>query len=788
MNNKKNKFLCRLRNFIPDLCITILCFIMAFKIIDCVFLRDIISLPSYQSCINFINPLFISITSVLVTVMVLFYQVYFNRYTGKELVEHIINEFIVLSFIAIIQLVSFIVFWFSEDQNSIEHRVLVIFFIYYVIRFVVFIIRYKTYSVSFFIRKIYKKKIHIIEKGKMTIDEFDEILIQLSDYLEEAVAKNELLYISNVVDTKELFFNSFITNFIRNFDSNQNNELIQTEKKLCNSLLNDYKKILNLENAASLRDKYTNFIKKYNEKCISYNRKEFIEEEQEQLFYSIYRDNNLCKDDRSLIFNILFHLLDQIANKEKEEYVNCWINNFSSLFYTSEKFSENLNYQDELFHVLFRALEIFTKKDLFDSYKKLFKNGIEAISLSINEWSKSDIKNFIIFYSRHLRLISDYNADYKNEFISCLQELLQRALSGKSKDLIVSLGAIYSDILINDSERKISEKIYNDYKNDLIICFRKFPDCSFIFFDYYENDIKNKKLDIKSILTLYEEITYIAIKTECISFLGYSLSLLNDYCKAIYTQKDNIFEVIDFYSTILCISSLSGKRKSYYVVYDFFDDLINDLFKEKLNEENAYIEKVITVFDKLAGTITDEIDKEIKYSFFDSFKDIEEKIGNLNSVETMQIAQIVFDIGVTALENNDEILLRRVSNKLGWLAKNAIDKNNDAIRFKDIISKSVEIYNIASDLGYSEKLLSFLGTLYILLGSHVYNIEKEEEKKDLTDFIIKKIQELNGEYKHILEISKNIRALQGDSYNGFFEVEDAKKLIEDFYLYVFPKN
>ena len=135
----------------------------------------------------------------------------------------------------------------------------------------------------------------------------------------------------------------------------------------------------------------------------------------------------------------------------------------------------------------------------------------------------------------------------------------------------------------------------------------------------------------------------------------------------------------------------------------------------------------------------------------------------------LQIINIIFDIGVSAIESKDDDLIRICSNSLGWHAKDLFDADSYE-SFKSCINSASNLYKLLVELKYDESLIIFIGTLFVVLGAYL----NTKDDKYANNFIISETSKLPE--KDLLKYSKKLRQFGSSFWDQELEMNSAKEM------------
>jgi hypothetical protein len=138
-----------------------------------------------------------------------------------------------------------------------------------------------------------------------------------------------------------------------------------------------------------------------------------------------------------------------------------------------------------------------------------------------------------------------------------------------------------------------------------------------------------------------------------------------------------------------------------------------------------------------------------------------------------QIIDALYLGGVESIEQSNDVLLKDISNKLGWIGFNAI-KSKKLHIYEKIINVAVKIFMLALELRTNEKALIFLSTLYLILGSYLKYTRNFSYLNEITKIITG-----NNIFEYF-EKGKKLRYHESTIWDDKFEGK-AKKYFNDFY-------
>lgn len=740
-------------------------------------------LPNNGKILTFSLPFLASILPIIVAVTILIYQLYFNRYIIKELKKSINIDLIILFSLLSISICCTFLFWILGENSFLLSYLNLFCLFYLLIRLFIFIYYYNNISIKQYIDKISQE---IIDDTKH-INLKEEIIIQaireLDEYFIESIEKNENVYIQSVINNKEKIFLNYIENKDKlhlKEDLNKN-EIDKIDEKFNKSVVRD---CINIANATLNKIEINHFYKYIYGVLVT-----CIKCEKEKLFINITNDLwNLAlkeKNSNNQIFyelnytfrDIYKYLIELDFDLKYEEQIE---DLFSKSIIICELFIDDNVKLKEILVSNFEMLSLKLVNRDFDKYSKLYKEVLNNLEQIINNFNKTESEYLVFCLNLHLSKIEDKgNQKTYNLFIFKLVDLIKYSIKAKNDNLILKLGYLLSEGLSEDTNFEVTTEIQEKRNNCLLDCINIYPEAAIVYFPKYEVDVEKNKSNfdyIENISKNYIDILYRAIRIENYKPLYFAIKTL-DKCVYVFEQKDREQQelMLNVYKEILisCIS-LREYKSFDFVIYKFYDTL------KKLNDANKISKKllffILNIFDSVGRCIVDDKESEIFNTFLHNFSNLSKEISMIETDKEYKkrIIDIIFNYGIDSIENKNIKNLKICSNHLGWYAKSLYDSGDDA-NYKEIIDLAIQLYNLADIENFDKSVKSFLGTLFIILGSYT-----NKEPFNLTNtYIVKNIHKLND--TEPLKISKILREYRHTYWDDIFDGK-AKQEINDFYI------
>lgn len=438
---------------------------------------------------------------------------------------------------------------------------------------------------------------------------------------------------------------------------------------------------------------------------------------------------------------------------------------------------DDLDAKRQIILVLFDMLVLKLKKRSTDDYTKFCNKLFKSLNKIVKEISSKDSLFFvgaIANFFTDIKNITD--TEIKKSFVNHYFKLVHKSIWVKNKELVIHLGYFASEICPDFSDRKDE---YRDYLTKALLkCLEVYPDVSIIYLPDYENEIKDKIEDqayVAKISENYKDLFDKIIRVEESETMYFYLDSLNNILLHFNSRHRNQHELIlNVYTDLLTGCLIYKTFTNFNLAMYKFNEVINNVDKDG-KFSTGIIHYIIDIYDRIGKIITAEHDNTLLNKYFDNLINLSDVLPSIEKDKKYkeQISEIIFGYGVEAIESNNETLLRRCSNSLGWYAKALIDKG-DTENFKKIIEACSHLYNLSIDQNFDDSTRSFLGTLFIILGSYLY----AKKSYVFSDFIKHKIERLKD--VNPIRTSKRLREYGHKDWDKVFD-SDSRTAINKFY-------
>ena len=180
------------------------------------------------------------------------------------------------------------------------------------------------------------------------------------------------------------------------------------------------------------------------------------------------------------------------------------------------------------------------------------------------------------------------------------------------------------------------------------------------------------------------------------------------------------------------IAEMDSKRKVSNDLGEWIINTLGSLCIDRYRENVDFVCQIVEYLQGLAST------KESNFYF----------VNNNNNVD--KIYKTVFDIGIDAVEKNQPLVIKRVSNVIGWALHKAISEGRQSLT-QQLLKDAFTLYKLCLENQIDFQTIVFVGTLFVIIGAYC----KLHRKLQLQRNIVAQLKKLNClEY---LDVSKQLR-------------------------------
>jgi len=585
--------------------------------------------------------------------------------------------------------------------------------------------KFKVFNPDAMINKYRDVIIEMIDTKELDIKLLSNYISELKNYSEESFSKNELSvskYILRVYEEIIIHLIECKDKLILSKDDDCNNEVAELEKELFNAIMLQIKSCSNY-NCINLLEDIFDAIESIMIKCVKCEKikmfNTFCNMIDNIFSYSMLRQNSICS-------NIIISLYGNISKKVLsikdigEEWLTALVNKFKHYGFESY-IHMNENVLKKVYFEYFYFAENCIKTNKFSIYDILFEDIIRLVCTSIAKENYS-VHNFLkLHLIKHTYILIDMNNnDLIEKYIENLNKIGNLAFDLKNEDLCLCVLDIFEQILEEYKDDCISKIISKSRYDFTLKSISVNEELVVIFMPDYVELLSNNLSDIDlldKVLKEYEVIIKRVFLRKDINIVVFLLDKLNSiimiYNKDKRAQQERILAVYKK-ALFICLNMKSSEK--FHIVLDCYSYMFRKIDKaDKISEEfSISLLKTYIEISKLCINM-----KQIDFciSIINELYEINKKLLIVNKRKefSLSVIKIMFRIGVNAVENDMEDIIKNVSNNLGWIAMSAIE-NKDVEILKSVLDSATKLTNICIEFEIHEKTIVFIGTLFIILG------------------------------------------------------------------------
>lgn len=736
--------------------------------------------PNQNELIPFVMPILLALLPIIIGIATVVYQIYYNRYTLKDFKDDLKSKFIWLFLLSSSELCILICFWITKQTLTLLFFESIFLLFFTITYFLIFLGRFNKFSIGSYVEQYKNNCIKIINSIDFNFSEVKNLLKRINIYFTESIEKKENNYIRMIVKAKAETFTAYLkrSNALiieRAITDEQNTDLIET---FATSLLFDYKLLSESSCSKDILGFYISSIEKI---LIS-----SIDCDTEKVF------NMLCKKISKIFISlnktetyypILFifeDIYEYAIEKNKFVYTDNLEHLLLDLYRRITFNTDNYELIQQLLILNGRYLSMSLKHYENEQFINSYTSFAETMELNLHGFNKRASEVFVAVHFSLLKDIEDSEKDKNTIFEFYVLKVLnyiRTALRVKNEYLIRLLGYLQHEVFISNLYSK-NDELEEKRLFCLLNTIQFYPDYSMLYFPNYEKQLESDKKNTEHCKQIRRKFSAIFNRLSNINnnqVVYYYLESLND-CVLLYDSSDRLCqeELLDLYEEIFIKNIRNNINSMFDIILSNFDDLIDKMEKKGVVSENL-LEKIFSLFDKVASNLMDTSDYALQSYFLGYFSDLPEKIPSINKhkLQKQRITEIIFHLAVEMLESKNEKSLKICSNALGWYAVD-LEKQGDIESYKVTIDSATNMYNLACEQNYDIATKAFLGTLFIILGAYAYSHNEHQ----YVSILKKHIDTLSD--KSPLKISKKLRYFEAKYWDSLFK-NNAEEAIKNFY-------
>lgn len=479
--------------------------------------------------------------------------------------------------------------------------------------------------------------------------------------------------------------------------------------------------------------------------------------------------------DSSLVVDILEIALTQILkDKISNEWESEIIESINSII-LFEHLSSKSTLKASLSLMINKLLLMNATEDIntFKSFVNLF---FKSISVSQNKDENSKF-GYLLMQSTIQSLLKNHRVEYITIYLDEFEDYNYTCLVN-SFDKTYYDNFLFIETIYNESHSmEAIQTIIISKLDKLLFEENRLLSDENIEIEYANLYIKAsfKNLDGLECLEFYNKLFSSALKKENFNLLHLLLDRINDeILKIDISDADIQLKFLEIYNRIIKNVVMKSNISLFSLIYSHYNELLQKLDSDKkiskrvlhsvTNEYNVIASRCLeTNNTEICNIVTNELHEFILdlkiVSGYDEYKNVIDSI---------------FEIGVRAIEYENVIIIKAVSNALGWICKSKGFDDRSKNIIKITISKLVSLYNLTTTVMENNSTTIFIGTAFIILGGVS---ESDRIFLPFNKVIMTELKSL----KHVeyLSSSYQLRYHNSSTWNGSFD--SPRENIKKFY-------
>lgn len=733
----------------------------------------------------------LTIFVIFTALIVLIFQVFRNKYPEEALSKYFENNITKIFFLIAIQLMVSILLSFTNGGNSYLEFGYVGNSIYLFSIFFIFIFDYKNFNPYSLLDVATTNLLIAIDTCEIDEKKIKKLMLNYREYFNNSLRNNESELSKKIIYNLYTILKTYLTKLNelrlngkiedRELKSLENEILVDTfffNYRICTTSNNEYLKVTYNNTIYTILLDLT--------KCDNISIYELLTDALDMEFKYISATESYFQAVHIIfIYSQLYENI--IVDDTKKNFQKEIENKFLSLFFIANSFVGNKIVLggvliQEYFHIL--SIQISNnKKELFNEY---LEKSFNSILLLIKEQNENLQKSFFsqMVYLIKICQIDNKDKSYIEIVIEQIKKLIIYSLISQQKELCVIGSFLLNEVIDVTSNIEI-KNIINKLKLEYLLkTIEVFPEISSNYLPDYRNEFENTTIDIvkvERIIENYKEIFYGLIRLKRTKIYYRYLETYNDLIKSLkiehkfkelyITEYKNIFRVAFEYESYdnFRISLYSFEKLLLYL--DKEDDITDELLKE-----------IFVIIENTSKYVITDETANMAISYISFVEALLEKMKCVQKCEQHkhQIIEIIFNIAIDAIELKNNEIIRKCSNTLGWIAKDAID-SGDVSSYRYSIDHAIKLLKLVRDFDFEEDISIFIGTLFIVVGAYTIFKNKVQEY----NFIEKRIASLSDLV--FLAKSKKIRTYKAKFWGKDFD-NRAGHYFDEFYRKIQKKK
>lgn len=674
------------------------------------------------------KPLLIEFILIEITILISFLfvvkQIYINRITRKY-ISKIFTKQVIYKIMVLVLLY----FLLSLNVAGELGKSLII-CSYYTIVFNIIAVFYEMNKIE--IETKLDREVEQIIKRISRYKEIDGKYKELRKIYDDCLEKNEVNIIIKIVNAFEKFFEEKL--------SIQNKYLLETNVKE-DDVFEGYKKLLSLLSSMIINEDDAN-LKRIDKKIYS-------------VLINCLKNSYKCKYD-----NLVEYIQMLFIFFSKEKSVNFSNDIFYSLMSTllNDEVKSADDYINKI-NFIVRLNMSLIEKNKIDSYDFIIYQYLDSLKENeINSvlFDEKTIKKYVNIIFRNLLITkNDFSMmgkieqldkimydNKKYEYVMKFYNKIPSLLNFLNDERVTLQWIEHFEKLINESRKDFIEKYYVFYFEVIAFSIEKYG--------ALKKDIFNK-IDY-NIFEMYNQhvtdLLHVSIQFEKYRALSLLLDSINEI--ALNTNKNEKvkqLKVLELYETAFVII-LNNKNKStdLYFVIGKFKELIGKMDKENIISDDLF-KKIINTLNKMVETYSSykNTESSLIMTLMNDILDEDKMYRHTTTDNILYVCEKYYELAFKAAENNDNEIIEKASNYLGWIVIRFVKKGR-LKEAKHVFGYGFNLLKMLIKINYDESTVNFVSTFIVTLGSFCFSTDTDYVKNQLGNKIVNDVNKIDKEY------------------------------------------
>ena len=239
--------------------------------------------------------------------------------------------------------------------------------------------------------------------------------------------------------------------------------------------------------------------------------------------------------------------------------------------------------------------------------------------------------------------------------------------------------------------------------------------------------------------------------------------LLHDLVDILSTFKQEQKELQRTWMSVfyLAFNQASHDDSIYELILYMYINTIREMDKNRTISEKLSLEVISELRYLCVGRYRENVD--FVCEVVELLDRLASKDENLYFVSYYRMSKKIYscisDVGVDGIEKNQPLVIKRVSNLIGWRLYEAI-KNNEADLAKQLLGTAFTLFELCRlNLPNDQQTIVFVGTLFVIIGAYCKVNKKMLYLNNIVEFLKKQ-----GRVDYI-DISRRLRQNSGDDWD-----------------------